>query len=106
RPLLEREERARGGRNRAVARAPRLLLHSPLEHRSRSLLDSPLELLGWNFEPDDQRRMAGLAAPEPVFAPREERPHLGQFERTDDASPVVWMHCCGGRRVALGEQLV
>ena len=61
---------------------------------------------GGTLEPDDQRRVPRLAAPEPVLPGPQARAGLRELERAHDPPAVVRVHGGGRSRIALGEQLV
>jgi hypothetical protein len=69
----------------------------------RSGLDPPCELLRRHFEAEDPRRVAGLAAPEGVFARPQARAGLRELERAYHAAAVVRMDNSGRLGIALSE---
>src|SRR6185436_9269944 len=101
--LAEADDLARGVRDRAAAGALDLLLHPGREHGLGPCTDSLVENGLRDVEPDDQRRVAGLLAPEAV-ARRSERPSsLVQLEGPDDSATIVGVDRLRRLRISLGE---
>ena len=80
-----------------------LLLHPAFEHRLRALADALLEDGLRDVEAEDQRRVAGLLAPEPVARGCERPARLVQLQGADDSPAVVGVDGLRRLRIALGE---
>ena len=101
--LAEADDLARGFRDRAAAGALDLILDPGREHGLGPCADSLVENGLRDVEPDDQRRVAGLLAPEAV-ARRSERPSsLVQLEGADDSAAIVSVDRLRRLRISLGE---
>src|SRR5215208_508700 len=87
-------------------RLPHLVLDAGFEHPGGTRDDAPLELLRWQLEAEDHRRVPRVARPEPVLFRRERAAGGREFEGTDDPAPVVRMDSGGGLGVAAGKERV